>query len=326
MKLRWYHPNRFTIVCMILALGVWTVWLAAIGPNHAQTIIRENWSVTLTMIFGSFVAGATSEGGGAVAFPVFTRLLRISPGDAKLFSLAIQSIGMTSAALAILVLRIRISWQAIFWSSLGGVPGIYIGLTRIAPILPAAETKMFFSSLQASFAMTLYLTIRRRKVSNSGSPPEGCPRILLLTIAGLFGGMASGVVGSGIDLIVFSILVLTFGVSEKVATPTSVVLMAINSVVGIVVYHSVKAPISEQVYDMWIAAVPVVVVGAPAGAYFCSLLARQTIAWILISLIAFEFITSLLILPKTVSIGCVAIFTISIFLMVFKCMPRCNPR
>jgi hypothetical protein len=49
--------------------------------------------MSLTMIFGSMVAGATSEGGGAVAFPVMTLALKIPPSIARDFSLMTQSCG-----------------------------------------------------------------------------------------------------------------------------------------------------------------------------------------------------------------------------------------
>ena len=42
------------------------------------------------MIFGATVAGMTSEGGGAVAFPVMTLALGIAPSVARDFSLMIQ--------------------------------------------------------------------------------------------------------------------------------------------------------------------------------------------------------------------------------------------
>ena len=51
-------------------------------------------------------------------------------------------------------------------------------------------------------------------------------------IIGFFGGIFSALSGSGVDICSFSILCLLFRISEKVATPTSVVLMAINTCVG----------------------------------------------------------------------------------------------
>jgi hypothetical protein len=45
------------------------------------------------MVFGATIGGMTSEGGGAVAFPVMTLALGIKPAVARDFSLMIQSCG-----------------------------------------------------------------------------------------------------------------------------------------------------------------------------------------------------------------------------------------
>jgi hypothetical protein len=42
----------------------------------------------------------------------------------------------------------------------------------------------------------------------------------------------SSIAGSGLDICSFAFLTLLFRISEKTATPTSVILMAINTVVG----------------------------------------------------------------------------------------------
>jgi uncharacterized membrane protein YfcA len=49
--------------------------------------------MTITMIFGSFIGGATAEGGGAVAFPVMTLVLHLTPSVARDFSFMIQCCG-----------------------------------------------------------------------------------------------------------------------------------------------------------------------------------------------------------------------------------------
>ena len=45
------------------------------------------------MMFGGLIAGMTTEGGGAVAFPVMTLALGIEPSVARDFSLMSQSCG-----------------------------------------------------------------------------------------------------------------------------------------------------------------------------------------------------------------------------------------
>ena len=55
---------------------------------------------------------------------------------------------------------------------------------------------------------------------------------VVLLFTGFFGGIFTGISGSGVDICSFSMLCLLFRVSEKVATPTSIVLMAINTCIG----------------------------------------------------------------------------------------------
>ena len=98
----------------LVAVVVWTAWLTSLGSSSAFSHLIANWQISLTMVFGSMVAGGTATGGGAVAFPVFTKLLHIPPHDAKVFCLAIQSVGMSAAALTILVKGLRVDHRKAF--------------------------------------------------------------------------------------------------------------------------------------------------------------------------------------------------------------------
>jgi uncharacterized membrane protein YfcA len=109
----------------------------------------------------------------------------------------------------------------------------------------------------------------------------------------------SGLVGTGIDIVTFSFIVLLFRLSEKVGTPTSVILMSINTLIGFALHGLVLDKFTPQVQAYWFAAMPIVVVGAPVGAMICNLLNRIVIARVLILLIAFELMTSLWLIPLT---------------------------
>ena len=91
----------------LIPVLVWFVWLF-LPDKPPFWAMHKHWPISLTMIFGSFIAGATSEASGAVVFPVFTKILAIPAAHAKLFSLATQSIGMGSALFTLLLLRIRV--------------------------------------------------------------------------------------------------------------------------------------------------------------------------------------------------------------------------
>lgn len=283
---------------------VWSAWWLA-GGDRALTALVEHWPVSVTMVFGSLIAGATSEGGGAVAFPVFTKLLGIAPADARVFSLAIQSVGMTCASLVILALRVPLAWRAIGLASLAGIPGILVGALVIAPVASAPLVRMSFTLLLVSVAITLFLLNRGGRVVRTGLPPGRSVDLALLA-GGFVGGIFSGLVGNGIDIITFSVLVLWLRLDEKIATPTSVVLMAVNSLVGLAIHTQITGAFSGQVVDWWLAAVPIVVVGAPLGALACCYMNRHTVAYGLMVLIAIEFITSLWLVPMTPSLWLVS--------------------
>src|SRR5246127_3475727 len=125
-----------------LALLVWIAWAAA-GGQAAFHALLANWHVALTMVFGSLVGGGTSEGGGAIAFPVFTKLLHIAAPIARNFSLAIQTVGMGAASLSILYLRIPIERRALLYAGLPGVIGVALGAYYLAPVLPPALARLF---------------------------------------------------------------------------------------------------------------------------------------------------------------------------------------
>ena len=283
----------------LLAIIVWTAWFYLAGPNPF-TYIQEYWEISVTMIFGSLIAGATSEGGGAVAFPVFTKLLHINPVDAKVFSFAIQSIGMTSASLVIIYLGIKVEWRVIFWASLGGTLSTILSSIWLAPLLPPPVLKMSFTAMITSFAITLFVLNRREeRLCHDHLPRVGISEQIILISAGFLGGIMSGLVGTGIDVITFSFIVLLFRLSEKVGTPTSVILMSINTLISFALHGLVLAKFTPQVQAYWFAAMPIVVIGAPVGAMICNRLNRIIIARILILLIAFELVTSLWLIPLT---------------------------
>ncbi|KAH8095759.1 sulfite exporter TauE/SafE [Aureococcus anophagefferens] len=124
------------------------------------------WYMSVTMVFGSMVAGMTSEGGASVAFPVMTLAMDVKPHVAKQFSYMIQSVGMTAAAFVILYMQVRVEWKSITYCSVGGVVGLIYGLEEIAPVLTPPYAKMYFVVIWGSFAASLYYLnrIHGRKV------------------------------------------------------------------------------------------------------------------------------------------------------------------
>ena len=104
-------------------LIVWTAWTLLMASSGAWSLFRDGWHMSLTMVVGSFIAGATSEGGGAVAFPVMTLVFHVAPAVARDFSMMIQTVGMNSAAFTIFALRVPVERRGLLFASLGGAFG-----------------------------------------------------------------------------------------------------------------------------------------------------------------------------------------------------------
>lgn len=312
--------QHFICISILVAVTVWVVWLTLTGPSHALSNLIANWEAAVTMIFGSMVAGGTSMGGGAVAFPVFTKVLNVPPNEAKVFSLAIQSVGMSAASLTILAMRTKVEWRFIRWASLGGIPGITLGSVFLAPIVPSNVIKFSFTMMVCSFAMVLFALNRTTRQRNLVIPSWERREQVFSLVVGVWGGIVSGLVGSGMDIVGFSVMVLLFGLCEKVSTPTSVILMAINAVVGFILHQYFIGNFIEPVTNYWLAAVPVVVVGAPTGAMLCNLMKRKTISRILISLIIIELVSSFVLIPLNPKLLCYSLFIFVIFSSIYYWM------
>jgi hypothetical protein len=105
--------RRRTMLALAVSLGVTVGWLVYATAFGQWERIIDNWASAVTMVFGSFVAGSTPQGGGAVAFPVFTKVLEVPSDVARSFSLCIQAIGMGTATLSILIHRRTVEWRAV---------------------------------------------------------------------------------------------------------------------------------------------------------------------------------------------------------------------
>ncbi|MEM7307458.1 MAG: sulfite exporter TauE/SafE family protein [Planctomycetota bacterium] len=314
--------RRPTWISVGLTAGVvWALWLFGMVSGDRWELFRDNWFMSVTMAFGSFIAGATSEGGGAVAFPVMTLLFGIEPATARDFSLMIQAVGMTAAAGTILYTRIPVERHALVWASLGGAVGIVFGLELVAGRLSPPFAKMLFMSTWLSFAFALYLINRYHEREVHGEITNFLPRHgLLLVATGLLGGVITSITGSGLDITIFALLVLRLRLNEKVATPTSVVLMGINAAVGFLWKGGVRGDMAAEAWGYWWVCVPIVVVGAPFGAWFIKHRSRLFVSSLLYASIGIQFVAALIIVPMTPKL---VAFSLAVFvtgLLLFRWM------
>ena len=294
---QWIKQHKELVIYLTIILFIYVAWIIGVEASGKWEAVAQNWHISLTMALGSFIAGATAEGGGAVAFPIFTKMLHIPVQEAKTFGLMIQTVGMGMAGFVILLIRVPIFGRGILYISLGGTLGVSLGLTLID--LPSSYARILFTMICLCFGLALVISRWLYRLDTIDHTPV-CSlhqRLILLTV-GLGGGVLVSQIGTGIDMLSFIFLVLMFGINEKRCIPTTVIIMAINAAVGFMV-QATQGQINTTEIDYWLAAVPIVVIGAPLGAYFAYKLNRDVLLFLLLFLIGLECVSTLWIIPFT---------------------------
>lgn len=377
------HRKLLSLAIPIVVIEV--IWWSYMSANNLFYLFngdigangKPRHLISVTMIFGSMIAGATSEGGAAVAFPVLTLVMGVAPSIARDFGFMIQSVGMSAASFSILFMNVKLEYKSLLYCTIGGTAGVIFGLEQVAPRLTPPFTKMYFVSIWFAFAIALYwlnfyhsrkvyegipywdcgrifphLSLDLAPVVNkidqmwqSARTALGCPvgvspstspntddgdavchpdspdsenttgddievsgtravtpatsatseeespwlitfnwKAFFLLCGGFIGGIFSAMGGSGLDICSFSILTLLFCVSERVATPTSIVLMAVNSIVAFMWRDLYADAIDPESWRMWLCCVPIVCIGAPLGALMSSHWHRLVIAFLVVGI------------------------------------------
>jgi uncharacterized membrane protein YfcA len=94
-------------------------------------------------------------------------------------------------------------------------------------------------------------------------------------VLGIFAAaLVTSVTGVGIDMVLYAALVLLCRADLKVAIPTSVIIMAFCSVLGVAL-RGFTVGLQPGVFENWLAAAPIVALGAPLGAYVVELVGRR---------------------------------------------------
>jgi uncharacterized membrane protein YfcA len=255
------------------------------------------------MSLGSFVAGSTFLGGGVVAFPALTKMLGFDPASAKIFSLAIQSVGMTSASIYVIAKTPAIPYKFIFISIIAGGLGVAISLFYFQSLFASTDIRLSFT-LFVLCSLVIYLWLFKHNsifskypdLSDSRSQLSCCDfnSVAIIFISGFLGGVISGFIGSGADLMVFCLLSLYFHIDLKNATKISIIIMAAVSIIGIIFQIVAVGNLPPEIMNLWVLAAPVVLLGAPIGAIFLKKVKPTTLLIFIAVIVMVEIITTIL--------------------------------
>ena len=305
-------------------LVFYTGWIVFVLAGDYLGTALAHWPMALAMAAGSYVAGSTPMGGGTVGFPVLVLMMDMPAVLGRDFSFAIQAVGMTSASIYILCQRMELEWPMLRAALPGALIGTPLGILYVAPMASDLFIKLLFAAMWCSFGL-LHLRRINEITSYEGMTPHDIAFDHKIGFAvGLLGSLfISSITGVGIDMMIYMVLVLWCHADLKIAIPTSVILMAFTSLVGIAV-KLMLGDIQPGAFENWIAAAPVVAIGAPLGAWVVSKIGRRPTLIVVSLLCVVQFVWTLVHERENLTAWSVsaALLGVALFLLVFQDMYR----
>ncbi len=225
------------------------------------------------MAAGSYVAGSTPMGGGTVGFPILVLLFNEPASLGRSFSFCVQSIGMSSATVFLLSSRAPVAWRLVLVTMATSAVFIPLTLVYITPHVQDLLIKLLFACIWAAFGvMTLVKVKDFVRAHHAARRGVGLDVAIGVTV-GVLGGVSTGVTGVGIDMVLYTCMVLLYRCELRVAIGSSVIIMAFGSLVGVVT-SSLLGRLSLEVLYNWAAAAPIVAIGAPFGVLMMRIIPR----------------------------------------------------
>lgn len=258
------------IVWVALFLSIWTT---LITTQNWWGRVSEHWAIAIAMAIGSYVAGSTPMGGGTVGFPVLVLLFDQPAEFGRQFSFLIQAIGMTSAAIYLLCTRRSMAYRVLVWAGISSAISLALTHYLLYPIVAGTVVKLTFACIWGGFGLVTLVKLKELLMHHHEPTLSARSDAVLGISAGIIGGIASGMTGVGIDMVIYTALVLIYRADLRPAIATSVVLMAWNSIVGTALCL-IDGSVQPEVFSNWLAASPIVLFGAPIGAFMVARIPR----------------------------------------------------
>lgn len=261
---------RVWLLWLTCVYGAWVVGVSALGWWGR---VLDHWPIGAAMLAGSYVAGSTPMGGGTVGFPILVLLFDQPASLGRNFSFLIQSIGMTSASIFILCRRGPIAWGVLRWAMIGSAVCLPVYSVVLTPRVGDVSVKLVFACVWAAFGVMSLVKLREiTTATGSGVMSARADALAGLSVA-LVGCVPAALTGVGVDMVIYSALVLLYRCEVRRAVSTSVLLMAFNSLVGAGTSVALGR-VGEEAVLNWLAAAPVVALGAPLGAWMLTIIPR----------------------------------------------------
>ena len=183
--------------------------------------------------------GLIGGGGSILTVPILVYLFKIEPVAATGYSLFI--VGITSLIGSFSHYKQgNIDWKTALVFGVPSIAGVYISRAILVPLIPAQIASLGFIELTKPLFMLLLFSvlmifasltmIRKSKVRSTAGVISYNYKVIF--IEGIVVGMLTGLVGAGGGFLIIPALVLFANLPMKKAVGTSLIIIAVKSLIG----------------------------------------------------------------------------------------------
>jgi len=193
----------------------------------------------LLAILVGLTLGMIGSGGSILTVPILVYIFGVSPILATTYSLLI--VGTTSLVGATRGIRNRtVDYNKILYFGLPSMITVFVVRSFILPLMPADFVIFGYTFhqdtvLMVLFAFIMFLSsipmIRANRLE--GDVKVKREPVFYIVLQGIAVGFITGVVGAGGGFLIIPVLINSFGLTIKRAVSTSLVLITINSAIGL---------------------------------------------------------------------------------------------
>jgi uncharacterized membrane protein YfcA len=197
------------------------------------------------------------------------------------------------------------------------------GTYYVVPLISPPLAKLFFVSLWLSFGLVLWYENRKpkRQVFDAitGFLKTDMTRLIFF---GVIGGVISSIFGTGINIFTFCLMTIYYLIDEKVAVPSSVIIMTIETLLGFFIHAGIIHDFQRESFEMWLVCVPIVAVFAPLGAFVISKVSRKVVATFLYCILVIQFFGAMIVIKPNLIQASMCLAVLASGLSIFFYLSR----
>lgn len=186
--------------------------------------------------------GLLGGGGSILTVPILHYVFGLSTGESTALSLFV--VGTTAAAGSVAYARRgEVAWREGLTFALPSLSTVYATRRFVLPAIPNEFSILNITLSKDNFVLLLFSIVMLLASTAMLRPSQAKPsadvhfnlgRVLLIVLQGVVVGVVTGFVGAGGGFLIVPALVLLVGLDMKKAVGTTLVVIAVNSLIGFV--------------------------------------------------------------------------------------------